>query len=109
MIVQDGDDWSGRYLITFASRAIADEWWRTVRDSIQRGYTRFSHTVRHTMQFYSYNRTVAHIYDTVTDSNITGGSNLMNKVFFTLLDDRNGRSISPAPVLNYTDHVSGTG
>ena len=59
------------------------------------------------MQFYSYNRNVAHIFETLTDSQITGGSNLMNKVFFTLLDDRNGRSISPVPVLDCTDHQSG--
>ena len=104
---QDSDDWSHRYLITFTSRAVADEWWRAITLSIGRGYTRFSHVIRHSIQFYSFNSNIAQIFETLTDTNVTEGSNLLSKVFFTLLDDRNGRVVCPAPVLNYTDHRSG--
>jgi hypothetical protein len=86
---------------------VADEWWRTITLSIGRGYTRFSHVVRHSIQFYSFNSSITNIYETLTDSNVTGNSNLLSKVFFTLLDDRRGRVVCPAPVLNYTDHRSG--
>jgi len=108
LFYQDSDDWSSRYLITFASRAVADEWWRAITLSIGRGYTRFSHVIRHSAQFYSFNNRIAQIFETLTDSNVTvEGSNLLSKVFFTLLDDRNGRVVCPAPVLNYTEHRSG--
>ena len=106
LIAQAEDDWSARFLITFASRAVADEWWRAITNSIQRGYTRFNQIVRHSAQFYSHN---GQILDTITDKEVTRASDthFLNTVFFTLLDDRSGRHISPAPVLNYTDHRSG--
>jgi hypothetical protein len=57
------------------------------------------------LQFYSYNLNIANIILTLTDARVTNNLNVVNRIFFTLINDRNA---SPAPVLNYTDHQNNT-
>lgn len=105
--LQVNDDVIWRYLITFASRKVADQWWRAVTDSVANGYSRFSTITRVSPQFYTHNPYVeaGSIFETVNDEKVA--KKLLGKVLFTLLVDRDGRTPSVAPVLNYTDHVSG--
>jgi len=99
------DDWSYRYLITFATRDVADAWYRAVTDSAAAGYQRFATVQRVTSQFYTHNPGLGNIPDTITDPKVA--QSLRGQVFFTLLNDRDGRIISIIPVLNYVDRSSG--
>lgn len=91
------------------SHYFCDEWWRTVTSSVQRGYSQFSHVVRHTLQFYSYNLKIANIILTLTDPRVTNNTNFLNRIFFThILDRESGFIICPAPVLSYSDHRNNT-
>lgn len=99
------DDWSYRYLITFASREVADLWYRTVTDSVAKGNTRFQSVKRVTPQFYTHNPGEGNVPDTITDANVA--LSLRGNVFFTLINDRDGRILSMNPVINYTDYASG--
>ena len=92
-------------MITFATRDVADSWWRAVCDSVASGHQTFAGVQRVSMQLYTHNPNVGNIINTVTDARCAG--NLLGKVFFTLLYDRDSRILSVAPVLNYTDHISG--
>ncbi|KAG8997444.1 hypothetical protein FRB94_007642 [Tulasnella sp. JGI-2019a] len=99
------DDWSSRYLITFATRDVADTWFRAVVDSVATGYTRFASVKRVSPQFYTFNNDEGNIRDTINDPKVANALN--GQVFFTLLHDRDGRIISMIPVLNYRDHING--
>ncbi|KDQ16516.1 hypothetical protein BOTBODRAFT_144598 [Botryobasidium botryosum FD-172 SS1] len=96
------DDWSYRYLIVFASRSVADEWWRAVNGS---GTAYATSVNRVTPQFYTHNPGTAIIANTVNDPKVA--SAFLNKVFFTLLNDRDGRILSIIPEQEYTDPASG--
>jgi len=98
------DDWSARYLITFATRDVADAWYRAVTDSVAKGYMRFAGVQRVASQFYTHDE---HITDTITDAQVA--LHLRGQIFFTLLNDKNDRIFSIIPVLNYDDRRSGYG
>ncbi|KAG8847944.1 hypothetical protein FRB96_001346 [Tulasnella sp. 330] len=98
-------DWSGRYLIAFANRDVADTWHRTVIDSVAQGYPKFASVKRTALQWYTYNPDVGSITDTVNDSKVALA--LRGQIFFTLLNDREHRILSTIPVLNYRDHING--
>ncbi|KAG8994105.1 hypothetical protein FRB94_010101 [Tulasnella sp. JGI-2019a] len=100
------DDWSARYLITFATRDVADAWFRAVTDSQAAGYKTFENVKRMSPQFFTHSGGPGDIRETINDHKVA--SAFHGRVFFTLLNDRDGRIISVAPVLNYTDHTSGT-
>jgi len=106
---QSTTDWAGRHLIVFLNRATADEWWRAVTDSVAAGYTRFDGVQRLSHQYYLHNPDVksGNITQTINDEKCA--KDFLGRVFFTLLDDRDGRTMSVAPVLDYTDHISGHG
>ncbi|KAG8981441.1 hypothetical protein FRB94_001367 [Tulasnella sp. JGI-2019a] len=97
------DNWDASYLITFATRDVADTWFRAVTDSVAKGYNKFDGVKRISMQFYSFNH---HILDTVTDPKVAAA--LHDQVFFTFLNAQDRRVTSTAPVLNHTDHTNGT-
>jgi len=99
------DDVTYRYLITFSSRGVANEWYRAVTDSVAGGYQRFAAVKRVSPQWYTHNPGAGNIPDTITDPKVA--NMFLNRVFFTLLNDRDGRIISTIPVLNYADHVNG--
>jgi len=101
-------DWAWRYLIVFVDRATADEWWRAVTDSVAAGYTRFNGVQRVSQQFYIHNPDVdGNIMQTINDERCAKA--FLGRVFFTLLNDRDGRIIDAAPFFNYTDNISGHG
>ncbi|KAG8868312.1 hypothetical protein FRB97_002493 [Tulasnella sp. 331] len=103
MLFQLKNDWGGRYLITFANRDVADTWYRAVTDSVSQGYRRFAGVQRISLQWYTHDP--ENIWETVNDPKVA--FNLRDKVFFTLLNDKNCRVLSTIPVLNYADHVNG--
>ena len=96
-------------MIVFVNRATADEWWRAVTDSVAAGYNRFVEVKRLSPQFYTYNPLVneGKLLATLTDDRVA--TRFLGRVFFTLLNERDGCDLSIAPVLNYTDHISGNG
>ncbi|KAH7923167.1 hypothetical protein BV22DRAFT_1036625, partial [Leucogyrophana mollusca] len=99
------DDVTWRYLIVFASRAVADEWWRAVSESSN---TWFSSSIKRiTPQLYTHNRVSddLDICQSITTQDVAPG--FLNKVFFTLLNDRDGGVTSIIPSQDITDHVSG--
>ncbi|CCM01723.1 uncharacterized protein FIBRA_03788 [Fibroporia radiculosa] len=97
------DDVTWRYVIVFASRAVADEWWRTVSTSSNPSYV--SSVQRINPQFYTHNPNIANIAYSIITANVAPA--FLGKVFFTLIVDRDGRTLSTIPVQNVTDHVSG--
>ncbi|KAI0083739.1 hypothetical protein BDY19DRAFT_975773, partial [Irpex rosettiformis] len=99
------DDWSYRYLIVFASRSVADEWWRAVSTSTS---TNFVTSIRRvTPQFYTHNPALANIPTTITTAGVA--QQFLGSVFFTLINDRDGRILSMIPPLtgDVADHISG--
>ncbi|KAK1226021.1 hypothetical protein PQX77_011020 [Marasmius sp. AFHP31] len=100
------DDWSYRYLIVFATRAVADEWWRAVSTSTNLLYS--NSVVRVTPQFYTHDTTRANIAYSLNDASVA--KQFLGKVIFTLLPDRDGRAfplIEPGPE-PITDYISNT-
>ncbi|KDR78032.1 hypothetical protein GALMADRAFT_155058 [Galerina marginata CBS 339.88] len=102
----DSDDWSWRYLITFLNASVADQWWRAVTDSVAGGYTRFAGVKRLSNQWYTHNPNVnaGNISETVND--VKAANSFLGKVFFTLIVDRDGRTLSVAPTINFTAYKS---
>ncbi|RDB16765.1 hypothetical protein Hypma_002602 [Hypsizygus marmoreus] len=100
------DDWSYRYVITFATRDVADSWFRAVTDSVAAGYNRFAAVKRVSLQFYTHDPGAGNIPDTITDPRVA--QSFRGQVSFTLLNDRDGRILSVIPVLNYTDYTNGS-
>jgi hypothetical protein len=87
----------------FASRAVADEWWRAVSTSTN---TKYSDSIRRvTPQFYTHDTNQANASNSITDVQVA--SKFLGKVFFTLLQDRDGRVLSIIPSPDFADHVSG--
>ncbi|KAG2094846.1 uncharacterized protein F5147DRAFT_778875 [Suillus discolor] len=103
-VKQITDNWSARYVITFSSREVADEWWRAVSTST---VTTFVTSVqRVNAQFYTHNNFVANVPDSLTTTGVA--TQFLGKVFFTLLNDTLGRNSSIIPQLeHFADHISG--
>jgi hypothetical protein len=92
-------------LIAFASRELADEWWRAVTTA-NGGNTKYADSVKRiNPQYYTHDPAIANIMSTITDP--LSAPQFLDKVIFTLLSDRDGRSFNPVPPLNIKDHVSG--
>ncbi|KAG2099300.1 uncharacterized protein F5147DRAFT_712640 [Suillus discolor] len=104
-VKQITDNVTYRYVITFASREVADEWWRAVSTS---AVTSFVTSVqRVNAQFYTHNVNVANSADSLTTTGVA--TQFLGKVFFTLLNDLGGRGLSIIPRLDHesADHISG--
>jgi hypothetical protein len=104
MVIQSTDDWSSRYVITFASREVADEWWRAVSTTT---VLKFKESIyRVSPQFYIHDPNLANAASSLTTAGVA--TQFLNKVFFLLLDDLGGRDLSiiPSPS-NFVDHISG--
>ncbi|KAG2106561.1 uncharacterized protein F5147DRAFT_653806 [Suillus discolor] len=96
---------TSRYVITFANRAVADEWWRAVSTST----TGFANGIQRVdAQFYTHETHLAHTPDSLTTAGVA--TQFLGKVFFTLLNDLNmnhrGLNIIP-PLDHFVDHISG--
>jgi hypothetical protein len=97
------DDWSWRYVIAFASRSVANEWWRAVSTSSN---TKYSDSVRRVNStFYTHDPNQANVAYSINDAQVAG--KFLGKVFFTLLPDRDGRALSVIPVDDSADPASG--
>ncbi|KAG2139857.1 uncharacterized protein EDB93DRAFT_1252979 [Suillus bovinus] len=98
------DNWSYRYVITFASREVADEWWRAVSTS---AVTSFVNSVqRINAQYYTHNPSLANATETLVTAGVA--TQFLGKVFFTLENDIGGRGLSIIPSPDqFTDHISG--
>ena len=88
--------------MAFASREVADEWWRTI-STLPSPY--LSHVQRFSPHFYTYNPDGINIPDKFFEW--PGARPFLNKMFFTLLKDRGGRHLSVVPPVELTDHISG--
>ncbi|KAF9520752.1 hypothetical protein BS47DRAFT_1335408, partial [Hydnum rufescens UP504] len=98
---QRTDNWEGRYLIVFANRAAAGEWWRAVYDSVASGYERFREVKRVSPQFYTHDpASDGNIMHTIHDHRCA--RQFAHRVFFTRLYDNVGRLFDAIPPLDYT-------
>ena len=97
------DDWSWRYLITFASIDVADEWWRTVSTSSNTNYVASVHRV--SPQYYTHDPLRANAAYSITD--VTVARRFIDRIFFTLLSDRDGRAMQIVPHIDITERLSG--
>ncbi|TFK52887.1 hypothetical protein OE88DRAFT_1733875 [Heliocybe sulcata] len=93
------DDATYRYMITFATRETADDWWRALCE------TRWArHVARITPEFYTHSVGEFNVSASVHKGYLP---QFQDRVFFTLLHDLGGRQMSPLPKQDITDHVSG--
>ncbi|KAG1857052.1 hypothetical protein F4604DRAFT_1906487 [Suillus subluteus] len=93
-----------RFVITFASRAVADEWWRAVSTSTVVQFTKGIRRVN--AQFYTFDtRDVNPVSSLVTPGVAT---QFFDKMFFTTMSEMNGRGLNVIPSPDhFTDHISG--
>ncbi|KAG0692607.1 hypothetical protein DFH29DRAFT_882235 [Suillus ampliporus] len=96
------DDSSWRYVAVFASRAVADEWWRTISSS----GTKYADSVKRiTPQFFTHDMGQANAADSTQANQVA--SAFIGKIIFTLMYDKGGRVLSVIPSPDFADHVSG--
>ena len=93
-------------MIIFASREIADEWWRAVsttnpdvfKDSIKRV----------TPQFYTHDTRLFNIFNFFAERRLKDISEkFRGKLFFVLENDRGGKGITIIPTQSIVDRASG--
>ncbi|KAG2036180.1 hypothetical protein BDR03DRAFT_1000610 [Suillus americanus] len=103
-VKQVTDNSTYRYVITFASRSVADEWWRAVSTSSVVSFTDSIQRVN--AQFYTHNVNQANAANSLTTTGVA--TQFLGDVFFTLLNDLGGRGLSIIPSLDhFADHISG--
>ncbi|KJA21865.1 hypothetical protein HYPSUDRAFT_41500 [Hypholoma sublateritium FD-334 SS-4] len=100
------DDNTWRYTLIFASRDVADQWWRAVSTSnvalLQTNIQRI------TPQFYTHDPRQWNIYLFFTDPRVaTVADQFRGKFFMVLENDRVGRGISIIPPQTVVDYTSG--
>jgi len=91
-----------RYLMTFSSREDADEWWRIISQPTSPTAGIFQ---RINPQYYTFLQ--LNVPDFILGKTFVGGKTFQNNMFFTLLNDRDGRIQSTFPQQEITDHISG--
>lgn len=101
--VQDiNGHWSSRYVVVFASRAVADEWWRCVSTSANTIF-KYSDSIRRiTPQFFTHDVAKASAALSTFEDQVA--SRFSGKMFFTPLPES---ALSVIPILDFADHVSG--
>ncbi|KAF8870999.1 hypothetical protein BD779DRAFT_1613997 [Infundibulicybe gibba] len=92
------DDITARYLITFATRDVADRWWRALSQSIATGTSKYRSIQRISPQFYIHDPIVGNISGTIRDDPHA-------KEFLGSVD---GRIQSICPVINVTERTNGS-
>ncbi|KAG1788945.1 uncharacterized protein HD556DRAFT_835462 [Suillus plorans] len=103
-VKQITDNVTYRYTITFASREVADEWWRAVSTSTVTSFV--TSVQRVNAQFYTHNVNVANAANSLTTTGVA--TEFLGKVFFTLENNWDGRGLSIIPPLeHFADHISG--
>ncbi|KAI9566224.1 hypothetical protein HD554DRAFT_2040445 [Boletus coccyginus] len=98
------DDIVYRYLITFESRDAADEWWRMISTAPSPYAANIQRT---SPQFYTQSVALGNVVNSFTNGSFAPPKLFLTKMFFTLLNDRDGRIMSVAPPIDITDHLNG--
>ncbi|KAG5652822.1 hypothetical protein H0H81_003538 [Sphagnurus paluster] len=81
------NDTIARYIITFATRNVADVWYRAILDSVSQGHERFASVRRVSLQLYTHEYSEkTNITDTLNDAQVA--AHLRGQMFFTLLNDK---------------------
>ena len=102
---QIADDNTYRITLIFASRDVADQWWRAVSTS---SIALLQSVKRITPQFYTHDVRVWNVYTFFTDARITTiADQFRGKFFLVLENDRVGRGISIIPPQTIVDYTSG--
>jgi hypothetical protein len=102
--VAGDDQW--RMVIIFATRAIADEWWRAV--STSQNVLLKGNITRITPQFYTHNTRQWNVYNFFTESRVQEvAERFRGKMFLDLENDQSGRGITIIPMQSIVDHSSG--
>ncbi|KDQ60282.1 hypothetical protein JAAARDRAFT_601716 [Jaapia argillacea MUCL 33604] len=99
------DDNTWRFLLTFASQDVCDEWWRVVSTPPSPWA---SSMTRINPQFYTHNANLINIWDFFTRGDfVTSSRAFVGRFFLTLLNDKGGRDLSIIPHTYVTDNISG--
>ena len=93
-----------RYLITFVDREAADEWWRMI-STCPSPYA--GRVKRISPQFYTQTPEQLNVIDFFANPQLPDAKQFFERMFFTLLNDTDGRILSVAPPIKITDHISG--
>lgn len=95
-----------RYLITFANRDIADQFWRAIQKAVADKVPQWDSVARVTPQLYTHNPALKNIIQSVLDPKVA--PNLFDKIFFQLLTSRDAvASVGTIPTQAITDHING--
>ncbi|KDQ60283.1 hypothetical protein JAAARDRAFT_205263 [Jaapia argillacea MUCL 33604] len=99
------DDNTWRFLLTFASQDVCDEWWRVVSTPPSPWA---SSMTRINPQFYTHNANLINIWDFFNRADFVASSRaFIGRFFLTLLNDKGGRTLSIIPETYVTDNISG--
>lgn len=103
---QVAKDHTWRMVIVFASRLVADEWWRAISTSTVDFLK--NNLQRVTPQFYTHNTQRWNFYHFFSDYRVRHISNqFRGKMFLVLENDVYGRGISIIPTQTIVDHANG--
>ncbi|KAF7374086.1 hypothetical protein MSAN_00289600 [Mycena sanguinolenta] len=95
-----------RMVIIFASRVVADEWWRAMSTSTIDFLK--NNIQRITPQFYTHNTAQWNFYTFFSDKRVRNISDkFRGKMFIVLEHDHDGRGITIIPLQSIVDHASG--
>ncbi|KAJ7758470.1 hypothetical protein DFH07DRAFT_940254 [Mycena maculata] len=95
-----------RMVIVFASRAVADEWWRAMSTSTVNFLK--NNIQRITPQYYTHDTARWNFYQFFSDRLVKHISDkFRGKMFIVLEHDQNGRGITIIPLQSIVDHASG--
>ena len=94
-----------RYLIVFATRDVADEWWRAIQTAAANNVNGWNTVSRVTPQHYTHNPGRKNIRESIAEKDVA--SQLSTKIFFQLLNDRDGRGVDIIPTQFTQDHING--
>lgn len=94
-----------RYLIVFATREVADEWWRAIQTAVTNKVAGWDTVSRVTPQLYTHKHGTKNIVESIKETNVA--SQLSTKIFFQLLSDRDGRQSNIIPTQATIDYING--
>lgn len=104
-ILKEEDPYFWRFVIVFATRDVADEWWRAIQTAAANNVAGWNTVTRVTPQLYTHKPGTKNIRESIIEKNVA--SQLSTKIFFQLLNDRDGRLVDFIPTQFTKDHISG--
>lgn len=95
-----------RYLINFANRDVADQFWRAIQKAVADKVPQWDSVARVSPQLYTHNPGLKNIIQSVLDPKVA--PDLFDKIFFQLLASRDAVSnVGTIPIQGIPDHISG--